>query len=142
MEQNFANHTKLVPLFHFFVLPIFALDMIWCIVRFVRHVSVDNLISMLLLIALFTFAGLSRTFALKVQDRVIRLEMRLRLLEILPAELRPRISELTIRQLIALRFASDQEMTALVQKVLSEKIKDGKTIKSLVQNWQADNARA
>lgn len=84
----------------------------------------------------------ARTYALKIQDRVIRLEMRLRLEKILPPEMQGDILKLTIPQLIGLRFASDAEMPALVGKVLAEGIQDSKPIKQLVSDWQADHARA
>jgi hypothetical protein len=83
----------------------------------------------------------SRRFALTVQDRVIRLEMRLKLAALLPAEMRSRIPEFTVAQLASLRFASDAELPALARKVLDEKINDRKTIKKMIKNWQADELR-
>jgi hypothetical protein len=87
-------------------------------------------------------ALLARTFAVRVQDRVIRLEMRLRLRELLPPDLVPRISELRPRQLVALRFAGDRELPALTRRVLDERLQDGKAIKQLITDWQADHLRA
>jgi hypothetical protein len=83
-----------------------------------------------------------RNFALAVQDRVIRMEMRLRLAEILPAEMRSRIPEFTLGQLVALRFASDTELPGLAKKVLDEKLTDRKAIKQMVKDWQPDYMRA
>ena len=83
-----------------------------------------------------------RVFALTVQDRVIRLEMRLRLRELLPADLQTRIPEFTHHQLVALRFASDRELPALARKVLDEHLTDRRKIKLLIQDWQADHLRA
>ena len=77
-----------------------------------------------------------------MQDRVIRLEMRLRLAEVLPVDLRPRIPEFTVAQLVSLRFASDAEFPALARKVLDEKMNDRKAIKQLVKDWQGDYLRA
>ncbi len=91
------------------------------------------------LIALFVMA---RNSTLAVQDRLIRLEMRLRLAGVLPADLRPRIPEFTVPQLISLRFASDAELPALARKVLDEKLTERKAIKRLVKDWQADYLRA
>jgi hypothetical protein len=85
--------------------------------------------------------GYTRRFALTVQDRVIRLEMRLRLERLLPADLRPRISEITLDQLIALRFAGDEELPGLCRTVLEQKVSDRKTIKKMVRNWTADYLR-
>ena len=77
-----------------------------------------------------------------MQDRVIRLEMHLRLQRLLPADLQPSIPSLTAGQLVALRFASDAELPGLVRKVLDDKIGDRKAIKQMIQNWQPDNLRA
>ncbi len=81
---------------------------------------------------------MARGYSLKVQDRVIRLEMRLRLAQVLPADLKGRIAEFTLGQLIALRFASDAELPALAKKVLDEKIEKKSDIKKLIKDWQAD----
>jgi dolichyl-phosphate-mannose--protein O-mannosyl transferase len=142
MAQNFENHVKLVPAFHFFVLPVFLINLIWSIVRAVRSFSIESAFSVLLALAFLLLAFLARIFALTVQDRVIRLEMRLRMQQLLPQELRPRISDFTVDQLVSLRFASDAELPALAHKVLDEKLTDRKVIKKLIQNWQADFLRA
>jgi hypothetical protein len=83
----------------------------------------------------------ARQFVVTLQDRVIRLEMRVRMNDVLPAELRARANQLTVRQLIALRFAGDAELPALVGTVLDERIGDAKAIKKMVTNWQADHLR-
>ena len=83
----------------------------------------------------------ARAYATRVQDRIVRLEMKLRLHEVLNDSLRARIPELTVRQLVGLRFASDAELPGLVQKVLDEKIEKADDIKKLVQDWQADYLR-
>jgi Family of unknown function (DUF6526) len=93
-------------------------------------------------LALILLALYARMFALAVQDRVIRLEMQLRMQGVLPANLRPRIPEFTLNQLVALRFASDAELPALAGKVLGESLNDRKTIKRMIQNWRADDLRA
>jgi hypothetical protein len=77
-----------------------------------------------------------------VQDRVIRLEMQLRLQQLLPQDLRPRMREFTVNQLVSLRFASDAELPALARKVLDEKLNDRKAIKKLIRDWQPDYLRA
>jgi hypothetical protein len=141
-EQNFENHARFFPLFHFVVAPIFLLNIVWSIVRLIRHVSFDTIVWLLVAIALFLLALTARLMALTVQDRVIRLEMRLRLQQLLQPELRGRIPEFTVDQLISLRFASDAELPALAQKVLDEKLTSRKTIKKMVHDWQADLLRA
>ena len=140
--QNFKNHAKFVPAFHFFVAPVFLLNIVWSIVRVVRGFSFGTIVALLVSIALFLLALSARIFALTVQDRVIRLEMRLRMQQTLPADLTPRIPEFTVGQLVALRFASDAELPDLARKVLQEKLTERKAIKALVRNWQPDNLRA
>lgn len=141
-KQNFRNHTKYVPVYHYFVLPVLFLNVIWTAGRAVMSLSPGTVMGFLVAVALAIGAIWWRRFSLKVQDRVIRLEMRLRMKEILPADLQPRINDFTAEQLIAMRFASDAELPGLARKVLEEKIEDKKAIKMLVQDWQADEARA
>jgi dolichyl-phosphate-mannose--protein O-mannosyl transferase len=142
MTQNYDNHVRLVPGFHYVVLGVFAINLIWSLYRVVRTFSVESTISLLLAVAFLLLSFYARIFALKVQDRVIRLEMRLRLMELLPADLRPRIGEFTVDQLVALRFASDEELPELARRVLSENLTDRKTIKKMIRNWKADFLRA
>jgi hypothetical protein len=140
--QTYANHRKFVPLYHFVPSAILIVNQVWAIVRLVRTPSWESGFGVLLAFALLCVFWYAREFPLKVQDRLIRLEMRLRLQQVLPADLRPRIQELTPRQLIGLRFASDAEMTDLVRDVLANNIQDRETIKKKIKNWQADNLRA
>jgi len=140
--QNFENHTKLVPAFHFVVLPVFLLNLVWSVERIIHNFSFGTVVSLLVSIALLLLAFTARIFALTVQDRVIRLEMRLRMQQVLPADLRMRIPEFTVNQLVSLRFASDRELPGLAQKVLDEKMADRKAIKKMIQDWQPDLLRA
>jgi uncharacterized membrane protein YdbT with pleckstrin-like domain len=142
-EQNFANHTKLVPPFHFFVLPVLIANVIWTIVR-VRtfHFSTWSIFSVIVALAILLGFLTTRRAALSVQDRLIRLEERLRYQRLLPADLQPRIEEFTVAQLVSLRFASDAELPALARKVLDEKLNERKAIKQLVRNWKPDYLRA
>ncbi len=142
MAQNFQNHAKYVPVFHFFVLPMLLLNVGWEIHRVVVALSAGSVKSLLVALALFLAALYGRMFALAVQDRVIRQEMQLRLQGLLPVNLRARIPEFTINQLVALRFASDAELPGLAGTVLTENLQNRKTIKRMIQNWQADNLRA
>jgi uncharacterized protein DUF6526 len=140
--QSFKNHARFVPAFHFFVAPVFLLNIVWSVVRVVRSFSFGTIVSLLVAIALFLLAFSARIFALTVQDRVIRLEMRLRMQQMLPQDLTSRIPEFTVSQLVALRFASDAELPGLARKVLQENLTERKAIKALVQNWQPDHLRA
>jgi hypothetical protein len=140
--QNLQNHTKLVPGFHFFVLPVFVINLIWSIVDMVHGFSAQSTRSAVVALALLMLAFTTRLMALTVQDRVIRLEMRLRLQQLLPADLRPRIPEFTVGQLVSLRFAGDAELPDLARKVLQDKVTNRKAIKELVRDWQPDFLRA
>jgi hypothetical protein len=141
--QNFQTHTRLVPPFHMFVLPVLLLNAGWSIYHVIKAgISFETCLGVLMAFALLTFALFARVFALTVQDRVIRLEMRLRMADVLPVDLRPRIPEFTVGQLVSLRFAPDAELPGLARKVLDEKMNDRKAIKQLIKEWQADNLRA
>lgn len=140
--QNFENHAKTVPAFHFFVLPVFVLNVGRAIVHIIRQPSFGSAVGLLVAMALLLLAFTARTFALSVQDRVIRLEMRLRLERVLPPDLAGRIPDFTVNQLVALRFASQAELPELARRVLDEKLDDRKAIKKLVRSWQADFLRA
>lgn len=142
MSQNYANHRRFVPAFHFVALPILLLYFIWCIYRLVRAFSMETVASLLVALALVIVALCARLFAIKVQDRVIRLEERLRMAQLLPADLRSRIEEFTPEQLVALRFASDVEVPELARKVLADKIEKRDPIKKMVKNWRGDYLRA
>lgn len=142
--QTLANHTRFDPPFHFFIVPIIALGVIFAFIHFFAHLSHadfrDNLHAILLILlalALMTWVFKTRLYALKVQDRVIRLEERLRLMQLLPEPLRSRIPELTEGQLIALRFASDAEVPKLTERALNEKLSRN-DIKKAIQNWRPD----
>jgi Family of unknown function (DUF6526) len=141
-EQSFQSHAKWVPPFHFFVLPVLLINIgfqiYWCVKAF----SVSSVVSLLMAVAIFVGIGTARGMVLKVQDRLIRLEERLRFERVLPADMHARISEFTIDQLVALRFASNAELPELARKVLDEKIVDRKEIKQLIKTWRPDFARA
>lgn len=140
--QNLENHTRFLPPFHFFVAPVLLINVGWCIYQMVHALSVTTVINLLVALALMVLAFVARIMALTVQDRLIRLEMRLRLKESLSADLAARIPEFTVGQLVSLRFAGDAELPELARKVLQDKITDRKTIKKMIRNWQADFVRA
>jgi uncharacterized protein DUF6526 len=143
VEQNLANHGKLVPAFHFFAVPVMAANMIWAIVRlWTMGISFASVFSVIVTAALLVVTFEARLFALAVQDRVIRLEERLRYEKVLPEELRWRADELSVNQFVALRFASDDELAALMRKVLEEKVDQRKAIKQQIKSWRPDYLRA
>jgi len=144
VPQNYANHTRFDPPFHFFIAPILLLGVILALIHFFAHLghsdfrdNVHAILLILLSVTLVTWLLKTRLYALKVQDRVIRLEERLRLTQLLPEPLRSRIPELTEDQLIGLRFASDAEVPKLAERALNEKL-NRKQIKQAIQNWRPD----
>jgi hypothetical protein len=140
MIQNFKSHTRYDPAFHFFLVPLTFFLLVW---SFVHHFHVKTLESFFVGMAFFLLLAalfITRSYSLKVQDRVIRLEERLRLELLASDSLRARIPELTKGQLVALRFASDAEVSALAAKALDEKL-EPKQIKALIQNWRGDFLR-
>lgn len=142
-EQSLKNHGRYVPLYHFFTLPVLignfgARVYFWVKAGF----ALPHFFSILLAAALFLGILYGRMFALAVQNRLIRLEERLRYEKVLLEELRWRADELNVNQFIALRFASDHELPGLMKKVLDEKVTSRKTIKKLIKNWRPDYLRA
>jgi hypothetical protein len=141
--QNLQNHTRFNPPFHFFVLPMLLLNFIFSIYATIHawpSYQHTHLWWIAMSVVFFVMAGLGREAALRAQDRIIRLEERLRLTALLPAEDRAHISELSIKQLIALRFASDAEIPALVRKTLTQNL-EPKAIKQSIVTWRADYHR-
>lgn len=142
-EQNLQNHVKFVPAFHFFSVPVFVINLGWSLYRLKTWgFSFAGIFGVLLAAALVVLVFSARRFALAVQDRVIRLEERLRYERALPPDLQARSSEFTIEQIVSLRFASDAELPALARKVLDEKLTERKAIKQLIKCWRPDYQRA
>jgi len=138
--QSLSSHTRYDPLFHFFILPVFVLLLLASIVHLVMRPSLHSALLVVVAIAMAAAIFKLRMYPIKVQDRVIRLEERLRLATLLDPALRPRIAEFTESQLIALRFASDAELSALAARVLNEKLA-APEIKKAIQQWRPDNWR-
>lgn len=139
--QNFANHARFHPPFHFFLAPGGIVLLILAVINIVRNYQrLDSWILLLFAVLFFVAVFLLRANALRVQDRLIRLEERLRLAALAPPELQARIGDLTEAQLIALRFASDQELPALAARALAQNMK-GKEIKQAIVTWRADTFR-
>jgi len=142
-EQTFSNHARFYPLFHFVLVPLLAINLVNSLYAWFKlGFSLAGFFQVLLAVALVLGFGAARLMALTVQDRVIRLEERLRYERLLPADLKPRIGDFTMGQMVSLRFASDQELPALARKVLDEKMNQRKAIKQLVKTWKPDYLRA
>ena len=135
--QTLANHVRLDPPYHYFVLPVLAITWIVSIVFAVHHPGFVHLWIVVFNTALIVAVIRSRQYALKVQDRVIRLEERLRLTALLPESQRGQIAKLTEGQFIALRFASDGEVPALVEQILSANLNPA-DIKKAIKTWRPD----
>lgn len=135
--QTLANHTRWDPLFHFFALPVFLILAIAGLVHFIWHPGLHSAVMFVVAVALAIVVLKSRLSALRVQDRVIRLEERLRLSSLMSEPMRSRIPELTEGQLVALRFASDAEVPRLAERAISEKLPPA-DIKKAIQNWRPD----
>src|SRR5260370_30077099 len=134
IEQNLENHGRFVPSYHFFAVPVFVINFLWSLYKLKQlGITFEGIFGVVLAAALVVLVFRARLFALAVQDRVIRLEERLRYERVLPADLRSRSGELTVGQIVSLRFASDAELPALARKVLDEKVTERKAIKKLIK---------
>jgi uncharacterized protein DUF6526 len=141
-QQSYKNHQRWLPAYHFFVMPVLLLNALNAIRHLYQSPTLSTVFALIVAVALLMLGLLARTMALSVQDRVIRLEMRSRLRECLPSDLQIRIGNLTPQQLVALRFAADEEMAELVRDVLEGRLQTQKDIKMRVKNWQGDFLRA
>ena len=140
--QSYKKHARWLPLFHFFVMPVLLVNVVLAVRHLLQIQTLGTAWEVVFAIALLGVGFLSRIQALTVQDRVIRLEERLRLRQLLPADLQTHINSLTHRQLVALRFASDDEVPELVREVVGGRLTTPKDIKMRVRNWRADWLRA
>lgn len=139
--QTYANHVRRHPPFHFFVIPVLLINIIWTIVDCVRYPGWHQGWWIVVSLALLVLAVLARTNALKAQDRIIRLEERLRYQQLLPADLAQQAQSLSVSQMIALRFAGDEELASIVREVLSGKLTKSSEIKQAIKRWRADEFR-
>lgn len=139
-EQNFQNHTKWDPPFHFFLSPVILGTFIFSAKHAWAYPNGITLWLVLLSVAMFVWLIKTRTYALGVQNRLIRLEERLRMERVLPPELMGRFDELTVGQIVGLRFASDGELTDLTRRALDERLSQ-KQIKAAITKWRPDHVR-
>ena len=139
-SQSLKNHARLDPPYHVVLALVLFLNLVYSIVHLVRHLSFRNGWFVVLSLAIIILFLRLRQYPLKVQDRVIRLEERLRLQALAPAEWHSQINRLTEGQLIALRFAADDEVVALAKQAVEENL-NRKQIKERIRNWRADEWR-
>lgn len=139
--QSYANHRILVPGFHFVAFGLLVLYLGWAIWQTIAAFSLDAVFDLLLAVALLLLFYYTRMFALRAQDRIIRLEMRLRLAALLPPEVASRVPELSTGQLIALRFASDEELPELTRRCLDGELRRREDIKRQIRTWEPDHQR-
>lgn len=139
--QTYASHRRWIPMYHFFALPVFLINVIVTAVQFVRDPRPMTGWTVVVALALFLSVLALRFMPLRAQDRVIRLEERARLERLLPSDLRGRIGELTASQLIAIRFAADDEVGELARRTLNGELKGQSDIKHAIRNWRGDHLR-
>jgi hypothetical protein len=140
--QGYTNHRRIFPLYHYVALPILVVNLGVAVAHLIKRPSLWNGWLVVLSVGLVCGLVAGRRSALMVQNRLIALEMRLRLAAVLPAELRAHIPELTVRQLIGLRFAADGELTALVERCLQGELETADAVKRAIQDWRPDFIRA
>jgi len=139
--QTLENHTNFVPLFHYVAAPIFLINLILALYRMFAGFSFETAWGVVIAVGLILITFFARGFALGAQDRVIRLEERLRMHGLLPDDLKPHIDDFTMDQLAGLRFASDDELPKLARQIIDDGIADRKAIKQMVVTWRADYQR-
>jgi hypothetical protein len=138
--QSFKNHARFDPPYHFILAPICFANLIIAIVNAVRHRDLESVWILVLSIAAVALLFRLRQYPLKVQDRVIRLEERLRLQALAPQEWHAQIYRLNESQLVALRFAADDEVVELAKQALEHNMNQ-KQIKERIKSWRADELR-
>ena len=140
-QQSYGNHVRYFPLFHFFLVPLLFLNLLYQAFRLYQEPSLDRVVFTILSLGFICMILAARMQALKAQDRVIRLEERLRYREVLPADIAARASELSLGQLIALRFAADGELSELIRRASDKELNTPKEIKLAVKEWRPDHHR-
>lgn len=138
--QSFAKHTAWDPITHFILGPVFLINLGLRLYFAVKQPTLEMWWNVVIASALLLLNVKVRVYTLKVQDRIIRLEERLRLSKLVPEPLRSKVNDLTTSQLIALRFASDEEIPPLLEHVVAKQM-PGKDIKRAIQVWRPDHAR-
>jgi Family of unknown function (DUF6526) len=140
--QSYATHRRWVPAYHFVASGLLVVYLLWRLYKAVTAPSAENVLAVLFVVGLLLVFFYARVFALAVQDRVIRLEERLRCERLLPADLKAAADRLTAGQLIGLRFAPDDELPDLVRWVVADNVTDREVIKKKIRTWRPDLQRA
>jgi len=140
--QNFSNHTRNFPLFHFVASPLLAIYLVYTIYVLVRAPSLASVMGLVFAAGVVAMLFASRLMVLTVQNRVIRLEMTLRLQRVLGQAAANALANLPLGRLIALRFASDAELPELIARVLSQELRTSTQVKQAIREWQPDLLRA
>lgn len=140
-SQTYANHKRVYPLFHLFLSPVLIANFMLQLAEAIREPSLRSAWAAVVAAALYGVAFAARHMALILQNRLISLEQRLRLAQILPEDLRGRVGELKLGQLIALRFASDAELPDLTRRCLAGEFARNDDIKRAVRDWRRDTLR-
>ena len=140
--QNYKNHIRFNPLHHFILTPLLLVVFIWSVVDWVNAdaVSTHHILLVLVSFGALFMSLVARLYGLKNQDRIIRLEMRQRYFELTGTSFKTKEKDLRLSQIIALRFASDEELLVLMDRAINEQL-SGKEIKQAIKNWQADYMR-
>jgi Family of unknown function (DUF6526) len=138
--QNLKNHGRLDPPYHMIFFAVLVINLVIAICYMVRHLNVYSMWLVILSIAVFIPFVRLRMYPLRVQDRVIRLEERLRLQALAPSEWHTQIYRLTEDQLIGLRFAADDEVVELAKQALEHNL-NRKQIKERIKEWRPDTFR-
>jgi len=138
--QTYKTHRRFEPLQHFILTPILLVTWFATIWLLYKHPSLHSFWTMVLALTLVAMAMQTRVYSLKVQDRLIRLEETLRLERLLPQDLKGRLAELSVKQMVGLRFAADTELAERVREALDQHL-DGEAIKKRIQTWRPDTFR-
>ena len=139
--QSAASHAKMVPMYHYVGFAFLLIPTVYFVVMMVKEPSLAGVMPVMFAVGVIIITLFARMFPLGVQDRVIRLEERLRLKRVLPEDLHGRIAEISTTHLIGLRFAPDEELTDLANRVLSGDLADRKSVKEAIKSWRADHQR-
>lgn len=137
-DQGYASHRRWHPFTHFFIFPVFFVNFLLQIYNLYIVPSLAGVWHLIVAAALFGLALIARANALRVQDRLIRLEEQLRLARLLPEDLRGRVSELSTGQLVAIRFCADEELPELTRAILAGEVKGRNNIKKRIRKWRPD----